>query len=74
MFSGFFVLVIGVVMMACTALGFRRGRIMTMGKSKTPNAAKWAARGEPDFVPYILIWTFGGVFLCYQGLRLMVTV
>ena len=72
MFSGFFVLVVGVVMIVCTSLGIRHGRVMTMGKSETANAAKWAARGEPEFVPYTLIWMLGGLFLCYQGIRLMV--
>ena len=71
MFSGFFLLVTGVVMVACTVLGFRRGRIMTMRKSVAQNTAMWAARGEADFLPYILVWFAVGVFLVWQGIRLM---
>ena len=59
-------------MMISTVLGFRRGRIMTMRKSATQNTAKWATRGEADFLPYALVWFFTGVFLTYQGVRLMV--
>ena len=71
MFSGFFLLVTGVVMVVCTVLGFRRGRIMTMRKSAAQNTAKWAARGEADFLPYTLVWFAAGLFLVYQGIRLM---
>lgn len=71
MFSGFFLLAAGAIMVACTVLGFRRGRIMTMRKSAQENAALWAARGEADFLPYTLVWFCGGLFLVYQGLRLM---
>jgi hypothetical protein len=71
MFSGLFLLVAGVVMVVSTTLGLRRGRIMTMGKSAAQNTAKWAARGEADFLPYILVWYSAGLFLAYQGLRLM---
>ena len=71
MFSGLFLLVVGVVMVAATVLGFRRGRIMTMAKSAAENTAKWATRGDADFLPYTLVWFSAGLFLAYQGLRLM---
>ena len=71
MFSGFFLLVAGVIMLVCTTLGIRRGNIMTLGKSAQGNAAKWAARGQADFVPYAVVWFCAGVFLVYQGIRLM---
>ena len=58
-------------MVASTVLGFRRGRIMTMRKSAQQNAVKWAARGEADFLPYTLVWFSVGLFLAYQGFRLM---
>lgn len=74
MFSGFFLLVAGAVMVVATVLGFRRGRIMTMGKSAAQNTAKWAARGEADFLPYTLVWFTVGCFLVYQGIRLMLLV
>ena len=71
MFSGFFLLIVGLVMASCTVLGFRRGRIMTMRKSETENTAQWAVRGDDDFLPYSLVWFSVSAFLVYQGLRLM---
>ncbi len=66
-----FLLIAGVVMLIATVLGYRRGRIMTMRKSTDGRSAQWAARGEADFLPYSLIWFFGGAFLVWQGVRLM---
>ncbi len=71
MFSGLFLLIAGVVMLIATVLGYRRGRIMTMRKSTDGRSAQWATRGEADFLPYSLIWFFGGAFLVWQGVRLM---
>ena len=71
MFSAFFLFVAGLVMVGCTVLGFRRGRIMTLRKSAAENTALWAARGEDDFLPYSLGWFCVGLFLMYQGVRLM---
>ena len=71
MFSGFFLLVVGIIMVVSTVFGYQRGRIMTMRKSAAENSAKWAARGEADFLPYTLVWFTTGLFLVYQGIRLM---
>ncbi|MFT5446546.1 MAG: hypothetical protein ACI9DC_001715 [Gammaproteobacteria bacterium] len=71
MFSGLFLLIAGVVMLIATVLGYRRGRIMTMRKSTDGSAAQWAARGEAEFLPYALVWFFGGAFLIWQGVRLL---
>ena len=71
MFSGLFLLAIGVVMVAGAIRGVRRGRVMTLIVSAHAANERYARRGEPGFWFFAACWLGGGAVILYYALRLL---